>query len=48
MQTWQHDPDLAGLRDAAALAQLPEPEQQQCRQLWASVDALLRRAQGKG
>jgi tetratricopeptide (TPR) repeat protein len=40
---WQQDPDLAGLRDRDALAQLPEAERQACRNLWAEVDALRKR-----
>jgi len=40
------DPDLAGVRDADALAKLPEPEKQAWRALWADVDALVRKAQG--
>jgi hypothetical protein len=35
---------LAGLRDEAALAKLPEDEQEACRALWAEVDALLTKA----
>jgi tetratricopeptide (TPR) repeat protein len=34
---WQSDSDLAGLRDAAALARLPEAERQACRQFWIDV-----------
>jgi tetratricopeptide (TPR) repeat protein len=41
LQHWKADADLAGLRDAAALAKLPEAEQKACRALWADVDALL-------
>jgi len=41
LQHWKADADLSGLRDAAALAKLPENEQQACRGLWAEVDALL-------
>ena len=41
LQHWKADPDLAGLRDQAALAKLPEDEQKACRALWAEVDALL-------
>jgi serine/threonine-protein kinase len=43
---WQADTDLAGLRDQAALAQLPEAERQACQQLWADVADLLKRAAG--
>jgi hypothetical protein len=41
MRHWQADPDLAGLRDAVALARLPEGEQAACRDLWARVSSLL-------
>ncbi len=44
LQHWQTDPDLAGVRDAAALAKLSEDEQKACRALWAEVDALLKKA----
>src|SRR5262245_64417322 len=36
--------DLAGVRDEASLAQLPEPERQAWRKLWAEVEATLVRA----
>jgi tetratricopeptide (TPR) repeat protein len=42
---WQKDSDLAGLRDAAAVANLPETEQKAWRQLWADVAALRKQAQ---
>jgi tetratricopeptide (TPR) repeat protein len=45
--SWQQDTDLAGLRDAAALAKLPAEEQQACAQLWADVAALLKKAEEK-
>jgi hypothetical protein len=41
---WQKDPDLAPVRERAALAKLPADERTQWRDLWAEVDALLRRA----
>jgi serine/threonine-protein kinase len=41
---WQRDPDLAGIRDAAWLVNLPADELRACRRLWAEVDALLQRA----
>jgi hypothetical protein len=47
LQKWRKDPDLAGLRDQAALGKLPPAERQACRKLWADVDALLKRAQPK-
>jgi Flp pilus assembly protein TadD len=40
MKAWQDDPELAGLRDAAALAKLPAAEQEACRKFWAEVAAL--------
>jgi hypothetical protein len=46
LQHWQHDPDLAGIRDAAGLTKLPEAEREACRRLWADVDALLKRTGG--
>ncbi len=48
MQTlrhWQQDTDLAGLRDAAALAKLPADDQKAFTQLWADVAVLLKKAQ---
>jgi hypothetical protein len=47
MRHWQRDPDLAGLRDEAALARLPEADQKAWRTFWAEVATLLKRAQGK-
>ena len=44
MRHWQQDTDLAGIRDAAALAKLPADEQKACTQLWADVAALLKKA----
>ena len=46
LQHWQADSDLAGVRDADALAKLPESERGAWRSLWAEVDALLARARG--
>jgi eukaryotic-like serine/threonine-protein kinase len=46
LQHWKADSDLAGLRDHAALAKLPEAEQKACRALWAEVDAVLTKARG--
>ena len=40
---WQKDPDLAAVRDPAALSKLPEAEQVAWRNLWAQVDTLLAR-----
>jgi hypothetical protein len=47
LQHWQRDLDLAGLRDAAALAKLPATEREACRQLGTDVIALLHRANPK-
>jgi serine/threonine-protein kinase len=46
LQRWQRDPDLAGIRDAAWIVNLPAEELRACRQLWADVDQLLNRAGG--
>ncbi len=46
LRRWQHDTDLAGLRDPAALVTLPDGEWRACLTLWAEVDALLQRAVG--
>ncbi len=42
---WQNDGDLAGIRDEAALARLPEAERKEWQGLWGDVKALLERAQ---
>ena len=44
LRHWQQDPDLAGVRDEIALAQLPEPERQPWRKLWADVEVVLVKA----
>ncbi len=44
LRHWQKDTDLAGIRDAAALAKLAADEQKACTQLWADVAALLKKA----
>jgi serine/threonine-protein kinase len=44
VQYWREDGWLSGVRDAKALAQLPEAERQAWQQLWADVAALLNRA----
>ncbi len=41
---WKEDADLAGIRDAEALAKLPEGEREGFRTLWAEVDRLLAKA----
>ncbi len=45
MRHWQQDPDLAGIRNPEALAQLPDGERKECEALWAEVQALIDRAQ---
>jgi tetratricopeptide (TPR) repeat protein len=47
LRHWQRDPDLAGIRAAAWLVNLPAEELRACRQLWADVAATLARAQAK-
>ena len=47
LRNWQEDADLSGLRDAAELANLPADEQETCKKLWADVQALLDKADGK-
>jgi tetratricopeptide (TPR) repeat protein len=44
LRQWRRDPDLAGVRDPAALAVLPTSEQQACKQLRAEVEALFNKA----
>jgi hypothetical protein len=48
LRHWQADPDLAGVRDATALAGLPEAERADWQRLWADVQALLEKVGGKG
>jgi hypothetical protein len=48
LRHWQAYPDLAGVRDAAALAGLPEAERADWQRFWADVQALLEKAGGKG
>ena len=38
---WKADTDLAGIREADALAKLPEAERKEWQTLWADVDAML-------
>jgi serine/threonine-protein kinase len=47
LQHWREDPDLAGVRDADALAKLPEDERAEWKKLWADVDALLQKVSPK-
>jgi tetratricopeptide (TPR) repeat protein len=44
MRHWQQDIDVAGIRDAAALAKLPADERNACTQLWTDVAQLLKNA----
>jgi hypothetical protein len=44
LQHWQEDADLAGLRDGAALAKLPEAERADWKKLWADVEETLKKA----
>ena len=45
LEYWQTDPNLAGLRDAARIAQLPEQERASCEQLWSQINSLLAQVQ---
>jgi tetratricopeptide (TPR) repeat protein len=45
LRHWQRDIHLAGVRDAAALAKLPEAERADWQRLWADVAALLKKAE---
>jgi tetratricopeptide (TPR) repeat protein/serine/threonine protein kinase len=45
LRHWQKDTDLAGIRDAAALAKLPAEERAVCEKLWADVAALLQQTE---
>ena len=47
LQHGQVDADLASVRDADALAKLPEAEQKPWQMLWADVDALLAKAKAQ-
>jgi hypothetical protein len=44
---WQEDTDLTPLRDAKALAALPEKERAAWQQLWAEVAALQKKTKPK-
>jgi hypothetical protein len=44
LRWWQKDPDLAGARDPAALAKLPEAERREWKMLWSEVERLLAKA----
>jgi serine/threonine-protein kinase len=45
---WKEDADLAGIRDASALARLPEEERGAWRALWEQVEALRKQAADAG
>jgi serine/threonine-protein kinase len=45
LRHWQQDADLAGIRDATALAKLPADEQKAFTQLWADVAELRKKAE---
>jgi tetratricopeptide (TPR) repeat protein len=47
LRHWQQDTDLAGVRDKAALAKLPEAERKEWANFWADVAALLAKASPK-
>jgi hypothetical protein len=47
LQAWQGNPELAGVRDGKALAQLPESERRAWQQFWADVDAVLAKVQAE-
>jgi hypothetical protein len=44
LKHWQQHTDLAGIRDKAALAKLPEAERQAWEQLWKELEELGKRA----
>ena len=46
LEHWKTDPDLAGLRDPARMAELPDGERPAWRALWGDVEALLKKARG--
>jgi serine/threonine-protein kinase len=47
LKHWQADPDLAGVRGAEALAQLPEAQRQEWRKLWDDAAEMLAHAQAR-
>src|SRR5262249_5480753 len=44
LEHWQHNPDLAGVRDGAELAALAEAERRQWLELWQEAEAVLARS----
>jgi serine/threonine protein kinase/Flp pilus assembly protein TadD len=47
MRYWQNDKDFAGVRDEAALANLPDPERKSWLKLWQDVEDLRKRVSEK-
>jgi tetratricopeptide (TPR) repeat protein len=47
LRHWQQDTNFAGIREAEALAKLPEAERAAWQKLWADVAGLLTQARGK-
>jgi hypothetical protein len=45
-RVWKYGEELAPVRDAGALAKLPQAEREAWRKLWADVDALLAKVNG--
>jgi hypothetical protein len=45
LRRWVTRPALAGVRDRAILARLPEPERDACRRLWADVEQAIRKTE---
>ena len=43
LRHWQTDPDLAGVRDKAALEKLPDAERADWEKLWSDVAELLKK-----
>jgi serine/threonine-protein kinase len=46
LRRWTVTSDLAGIRDAAELEKLPEPERKEWQTLWSDVEGLLKKAGG--
>jgi tetratricopeptide (TPR) repeat protein len=47
MRHWQNDTDLAGLRDKVALDKLSDAERAGCRDFWAEVTSVMKKAEKK-
>jgi tetratricopeptide (TPR) repeat protein len=41
LRRWRRDPDLAGIRDPDALAQLPDAEREACQAFWKDVESFI-------